>query len=142
MAYLKKLRPCRADGCTSITRGIEGYCNRHRELSFNRRFKQLKLAARKHNTDFNITLYNYERLLEANSCEYCGGPLPITGHGLDRVDSNGGYTLDNVVPCCYSCNMTKSNTYSYDQMKMIAEFINEMKLTNWQKAKKEKKDGV
>ena len=34
--------------------------------------------------------------------------------GLDRVDSNKGYTDDNVVPCCGSCNQLKNELpYKY-----------------------------
>jgi hypothetical protein len=29
--------------------------------------------------------------------------------GLDRIDSDKGYTLDNVVPCCRNCNRAKSD---------------------------------
>lgn len=39
-------------------------------------------------------------------CTYCGAG--IEGIGLDRVDSLGGYTVDNVVPCCWLCNAWKS----------------------------------
>lgn len=28
-------------------------------------------------------------------------------HGIDRVRSDGGYTKDNIVPCCWRCNMMK-----------------------------------
>lgn len=28
--------------------------------------------------------------------------------GLDRIDSNGEYTPDNVVPCCKVCNCAKN----------------------------------
>lgn len=31
----------------------------------------------------------------------------ITIQGLDRVDSKKGYTLDNVVTCCMTCNFAK-----------------------------------
>lgn len=30
-------------------------------------------------------------------------------NGIDRVDNNGGYTLDNVVTCCWKCNNSKGN---------------------------------
>ncbi len=30
-------------------------------------------------------------------------------NGLDRLDSSKGHTLDNVVPCCWTCNNMKSN---------------------------------
>ena len=34
--------------------------------------------------------------------------------GLDRIDSDLGYQLGNIVPCCGVCNMMKNNL-SYDE---------------------------
>jgi hypothetical protein len=31
----------------------------------------------------------------------------LIGHGIDRVDSSGGYTSGNVVGCCARCNFVK-----------------------------------
>lgn len=28
-------------------------------------------------------------------------------NGIDRVDNNKGYTLNNCVPCCKTCNQAK-----------------------------------
>lgn len=135
---MRKKEKCIVDGCNTLTNGIEGYCTKHREFSISRRYKRLKQSAMEKHIPIDISLYDYEQLLISNSCEYCNGPLPKAGHGLDRIDSSKGYTRDNVAPCCNTCNMTKSNVYTYSQMKIIAEFINEMKLTNWRVAKKEK----
>lgn len=56
--------------------------------------------------------------LTQQPCHYCG-ILPkqvfkrevyngnCLYNGLDRVDSSKGYTLDNVVPCCGTCNKGK-----------------------------------
>lgn len=61
-------------------------------------------------------------------CHYCGNP-PSAVHqgnncgggytysGIDRKNSEKGYTKDNVLPCCFICNRAKM-TMSYD------EFIN------------------
>jgi len=38
--------------------------------------------------------------------ESCENDAPYI-HGLDRVDSSKGYTEENVVPCCGSCNQLK-----------------------------------
>jgi hypothetical protein len=40
---------------------------------------------------------------------YAGSNKPITYryNGLDRVDNNRGYTIDNIVPCCGPCNWMK-----------------------------------
>ncbi len=66
-------------------------------------------------------------------CYYCG-QLPSLirkgagiGHdfvynGLDRVDSNKEYTIDNVVPCCKRCNIAKNNMTKqefYDWIKRV-----------------------
>lgn len=56
----------------------------------------------------------------AKDCHYCGEPPKsimrtretygeYVYNGLDRVDSSGGYTQDNVVPCCTRCNQMKNN---------------------------------
>lgn len=37
-------------------------------------------------------------------CECCESPMT-----LDRKNSEGGYTKDNVVPCCFRCNTLKSD---------------------------------
>lgn len=35
------------------------------------------------------------------------GPHPIETIGLDRIDSTKGYTMDNLVSCCETCNRAK-----------------------------------
>lgn len=42
-------------------------------------------------------------------------------NGVDRLDSNKGYEMDNVVPCCGMCNRMK-NKFTYK------EFIDKIKL--------------
>lgn len=48
--------------------------------------------------------------------------------GLDRIDSSLSHNIDNVVPCCWECNYSKSN---YSQ-KEFYDFI--IKLTSHQEA--------
>jgi hypothetical protein len=44
-------------------------------------------------------------LMYKSVCAYCG----FTGNlGIDRLDSAGAYELNNVVPCCHTCNITKN----------------------------------
>lgn len=60
------------------------------------------------------------RLLTSSNCYYCGTPPSATtevlakhlnGHyiynGVDRVDNNQGYKMENCVPCCFICNRAK-----------------------------------
>jgi hypothetical protein len=41
------------------------------------------------------------------SCIYCGDTISTIG--LDRIDNSKGYTLNNVVPCCWICNYMKNS---------------------------------
>lgn len=58
------------------------------------------------------------RHLTKQPCHYCGKPPSIVEtagkmngsyvyNGLDRVDNDCGYTIDNVVACCTFCNRAK-----------------------------------
>lgn len=64
-----------------------------------------KGRAKRKGYEFELTEEDF-RQLDTLTCEYCGGDEKM---GYDRIDSNLGYTLDNVTPCCYVCNTMKSN---------------------------------
>ncbi len=72
------------------------------------RWRKLRYGARQRGLAFNIDKETYFALI-AQDCHYCGGLLPKGGGGLDRVNSDFGYTIDNVVPCCVNCNLMKSD---------------------------------
>lgn len=55
-----------------------------------------------------------------NKCVYCGDDKRI---GCDRIDNNKGHTKDNVVPCCYDCNVARGNNFTHEEMKIIGESI-------------------
>jgi len=42
------------------------------------------------------------------ACALCGHP-PVPMHGVDRIDSSKGYTLDNCATACSVCNMAKKD---------------------------------
>lgn len=57
--------------------------------------------------------------LTCQDCHYCGLPPsntthrrqdPFTYSGIDRKNNDVGYTTDNVVPCCKTCNFLKRQT--------------------------------
>ena len=59
------------------------------------------------NIECNISLEEYNNII-AKNCEYCDSH---EGVGIDRLNSDLGYSSDNVVPCCQICNYGK-NTLS------------------------------
>jgi hypothetical protein len=57
-----------------------------------------------------------------NECLYCGftPDWPANRVGIDRVDNLIGYTIDNCVSCCFTCNSAKGD-------KSLEQFINWIK---------------
>jgi len=48
------------------------------------------------------------KTLMTSPCVYCGLlELDVRVNGIDRMDSSNGYTSENCVPCCKSCNFMK-----------------------------------
>ena len=61
--------------------------------------------------------------LTASPCSYCNGPIGDNGVRLDRLCSKSGYSLDNVVPCCYRCNMVKGRHLDEETMRKVGKLL-------------------
>ena len=68
------------------------------------------------------------------NCYYCDSTLKWSefrdrkqsGSNLDRKDSNKGYTIDNVVPCCRVCNITKNNNFTHEEFILLGKVISQI----------------
>lgn len=80
------------------------------------KFSRLKLTAPYLDRKVTLTERQYGLLIGTNCCFYCFGELNPTGSSLDRIDTKGSYTADNVVPCCKDCNEIKGDTLSFREM--------------------------
>ncbi len=68
-------------------------------------FKTLKHNAKSKGREFTISLELFEEMMN-KPCHYCG-TMDINTAGLDRVDSDKGYILGNIVRACRICNVAK-----------------------------------
>lgn len=76
-------------------------------MKMEKRFKLLLSSAKKRGILVKLNTKYYADLI-GMGCLYCGEELiNKTGTCLDRQDSSGGYTNDNVVGCCHICNYAK-----------------------------------
>lgn len=96
-------------------------------------FARKKANAKKEVIYFNII--RSEFILWYNSqkiqCHYCGlKPQDFittqdkhlakkVNLGLDRINNERGYELDNIVLCCNRCNSIKGEFFTYNEMKII-----------------------
>lgn len=85
------------------------------EAAFNRIYTIYNISANKRNLQFNLTKKQFKNIIIKN-CYYCNSkPNNISNtktskfiyNGIDRVDNTFGYLINNVVPCCKTCNRAK-----------------------------------
>lgn len=87
------------------------------------KFSRYKNQAKKRGFKFELSRELFIQEC-SEECFYCGAPGP---NGLDRLDSNEGYILGNVVACCPRHNRMKSDM-------PMDEFLAECaKVTNYYK---------
>ena len=87
------------------------------EAAFNCLYTDYKTGAVKRGYEFLLSKDDF-RVITKQDCFYCGTkPEQTSGtkrcngsyvyNGIDRVDNNGGYVLNNCVACCSVCNYAK-----------------------------------
>lgn len=87
------------------------------QASFNNLYHNYKKSAKHNKRSFELTPDQF-RQFTSSKCYFCG-KLPYNEHkppsnnggylynGIDRLNNNLGYTIENCVPCCTLCNYTK-----------------------------------
>lgn len=89
------------------------------------RWKILERSTRNRPGILAITIEEFLVWHENNKeCAYCGSNFLGTGHGVDRVDSNKNYSLDNIAACCRYCNVAKASL-TLEQFKTLITRIYE-----------------
>lgn len=104
------------------------------ESGFNHLYSVYWRQAKAKNREFTLTRDEF-RTLVLQPCHYCRSqPSSITKgrgffgsfvyNGLDRMNNGKGYTVNNAVPCCSTCNIAK-HTMSYSAFKQWVKAIYE-----------------
>lgn len=116
----------RSCGCTNPNKNRIGG---NRE--FNQSFSGYKQGAKRRGLSFELSPDDVKRMFNGE-CFYCGaipsmGKNGYTRNGIDRIDSEKGYTLDNCVSCCTECNFLKSDTPYQEFIDRINAIANHMR---------------
>lgn len=104
-------------------------------------YRVYKKSAKIRNLTFDLSFELFNEII-TNNCAYCGAAptIPTTQkymkarqftsdpdvgfNGIDRVDSNKGYTQENCVPCCIKCNNMKWDYSKQDFLEHIRKIYN------------------
>lgn len=103
--------------------------------AINKLFANYKSTAIRKSLVFNLSIDEFKIFINKN-CFYCGiEPQQhqflgsnnkykyLKYNGIDRLNNNVGYTIDNCVPCCTTCNGAKSNSSLEDFQNWIKRLI-------------------
>jgi hypothetical protein len=111
------------------------------EAGLNRLYSRLVADAEKHHRKFELSLDQVKKITACN-CVYCGVE-PKQGsyckskklskealenskyiyNGIDRVNNSKGYEIGNCVPCCGSCNKSKTNKTLFNWFSSLAKIL-------------------
>jgi len=80
-------------------------------------FGEYKRDAKRRNRNFELTKEQFIQYWE-KPCYYCGDKVKFIG--LDRIDNERGYTINNIVSCCWECNRMKKN---YSQKEFLDKCV-------------------
>lgn len=69
------------------------------------KYRNYQYNAKRRDIKFFLTREQVE-IITSQPCFYCGSNKSV---GIDRVDNNIGYLVENCVPCCMICNKMKIN---------------------------------
>lgn len=98
-------------------------------------------SCKRHTPTTDLTLENVKSLIYTD-CFYCEMPPELVGRswerpiadgrhvwriGIDRVDNNKGYFMDNVVSCCKDCNYIKRNHTPKQLLQRLEVFIENLR---------------
>jgi len=109
----KDKRPTESCGCLRLEAvaskdwlGVE--FRRYRKHNMKRGWRSTQIP-------FQLTVKEFSELI-LKDCFYCGEKPFTKSHvggflrnGIDRVNNSAGYSIDNVVTCCQSCNKLKGS---------------------------------
>ena len=116
-----------------------------------KRYKRDAVRKRRIALSFNITYEQFESLIKGN-CYYCGevpknvfvwnerdtrsGKIYTSSclyNGIDRLDNDKGYLIENCVSCCTACNRfkgSKSLAELYDELPRLMKFVKKIEALN------------
>ena len=105
--------------------------NKERKANLLKHYDEYVRGAMKKNLQFNLDGDQFEVLVNSH-CYYCDEYDETRVIGIDRVDSERGYLINNVVPSCAICNRMKSDLEKDDVLNHICKiylhtFTNERK---------------
>lgn len=116
-------------------RDASGNC-RHcalRSRPFQQTLTALRCSSRHRGIPVDLSYEDMLLFTQQSECTYCGVEIPWVewsvkgkssqGYFLDRKDNTKGYSVENCVVCCTSCNLTRGDRFTHEEFLVVGEAI-------------------
>lgn len=99
-----------------------------RYKNYKRNYRQARESL-KRNLENTLTEKEWQELIVLFNgvCAYCGKKRKLTQDHIIPITKGGGYTKNNIIPCCGSCNSSKQNK-NFEEWYLSKPFFNESRL--------------
>lgn len=127
----RESKRCKSCGCQKPNK--RGFKKRGEKSMYSTLYRNCKSLAKNRQIEFSLLKEDHTKIVKGN-CYYCGSPpklaqrvgknkslvgIPVLYNGVDRIDSNEGYSIENCVSCCELCNKMKMNLSVEDFMNKV-----------------------
>lgn len=120
----RRFQPVVSCGCYRYDMVREVHSPDPDSVAFRLLYGTYRKRALKFGRDITLTDEDFRRITSMD-CHYCGSPPAMVIYNksksgsykynsVDRIDSNLGYTIENSLPACHTCNMMKM-AMGYDE---------------------------
>lgn len=96
-------------------------------------YRRLQNLCKRRGKPFKLSYEEFLQFTTIAFCIYCGDKVlwslssQARASNLDRKNNDKGYTKNNCVVCCRTCNTIKSNKFTYEQMLEIGTLLRKWK---------------
>ena len=104
----KTCKACRDDNKIQDSRRDKEHRNELARTNIYEKYRCYQKACVERCLEFRLRYDEFLNIVN-NECYYCGYVNSNFVNGIDRLDSNEGYILDNCVSCCKMCNYMKGS---------------------------------
>lgn len=116
-----KEKHCSVIGCTR-RHYVKNLCYKHHKIFWHctdkRRYRNFTYNAKKRGIEVQITFDIFKKLI-GKPCFYCETDYICGSSGFDRINNDLGYTEDNIISACGSCNRFRNVFVSVEEFKML-----------------------
>jgi len=99
-------------------------------------YNRLKSSAKKRGIDFDLTVLDLYEISYPITCPISGVALhwytsqQPNSYSFDRIDSNKGYSIDNLIVVSWRANRLKSDA-THEELKQLHDFYNVISPTSY-----------